>query len=196
MWTRLSCGYVHLGTDPVIFKIFTSRACIKTLLSPANPFTATYRLPCQRRVVRFLCTPPIRRTDSIPSCACASAGPPRGLDQSVGTSPDPQSWDSAPSSPSPAREWGVPGEPGLCICLSNTTPSSGPAPKCTEERGLKKDSEAEMSKPWGFYPHSPDPVFHQRARAVRPCAWVERKSSSAFCCVALLFFPDWRLKMG
>lgn len=66
---------------------------VHTLLSRANvdPLRVTDRLPCRHRVVHFLCTPPIRRTGSIPSCVCACAGPPRGLDQSVGTSPDPQS---------------------------------------------------------------------------------------------------------
>lgn len=53
-----------------------------------------------------------------------------------------------------------------------------------------------MSKPSGFYPQSPGPVFHQAAKAVRPSAWVAKESSSAFWCVALPFFPDWRLKVG
>lgn len=59
--------------------------------SNTGPLTVTDRLPCQHRAVHFLCTPPIRRTGSIPSCVCAFAGPPTGLDQSLGTSPDPQS---------------------------------------------------------------------------------------------------------
>ena len=108
--------------------ILVFHACNNTLLNCANPdpLTVTDHLPCQHRVVHFLCTPPIRRTGSIPSCVCVCAGPPRGLDQSVGTSPDPLRWDSAPSRPSPARQTGAPREPRLCICLSNTNPSFGP----------------------------------------------------------------------
>lgn len=153
--------------------------------------TRIQHLPCRHRVVRFLCTPPIRRTGSIPSCVCACAGPPRGLDQSVGT----QHSGSAPCSPSPTRETEWPRGPGLCICLSNTTPSSGPAPKRTKEQKLTiiKKSKAEMSKPSGFYPQSPDPLFHQAARAVRPSTRV--KLCILVCCSSF-FFPDWGLKVG
>lgn len=92
-----------------ILYVKKKKACLKC----ANPLTA--HLPCQRRAAHFLCIPPKRRTGSIPSCACACAGPPRGLDQSVGTSPDPQSWDSVPNSSSPAGGAGARGQPGLCI---------------------------------------------------------------------------------
>lgn len=162
------------------------------------------RLPCQRREVHFLCTLLIRRTGSIPSCVCFCAGHPRGLDQSVETSPDPQSWDWDPSSSSPAGETGAPEEPGLCICLSNTTRSFGLFPKSTEARRgakikkkKKKDRKAEMSKPSGFYPHSPDPVFHQKARAGRPSkehkGWKRVKLCILLYCSS--FLPDWRLKV-
>lgn len=53
-----------------------------------------------------------------------------------------------------------------------------------------------MSKPSGFYPHSPDPVFHQTARAVKPSTWVEKESSSAFCWAPPLFFPQSETKSG
>lgn len=163
-------------------------------LIPANAAPVTDLLPCQRRAAHSPCTPPIRRTGSIPSCVCSCAGPPRGLDQSAGTSPDPQSWDSAPSSPSPARETGAPGEPGLCICLSSATPSSGPPPK--KHRGqkssdrLKKDSKAEMSKPSGFYPHSPDPVFspERKSSQTRRRAHGSGKSQALHFAVLFLFF--------
>lgn len=140
--------------------------------SNTKPLTATDHWPCQRRAVRFPCTPPIRRTGSIPSCVCASPGRPRGPDQSVGTSPDPQSWASAPSSSSsfsPSRQTGAPEEPGLCICLSGTNPSFGlpskNALKQEEEQNSKKKNE--MSKPLGFYPHSLDSLFHRKATTVR-----------------------------
>lgn len=185
---------------------------VHTLLSRANadPLAVTYRLPCQHRVVHSLCTPPIRRTGSIPSCVCACAGPPKGLDQIVGTSPDPQSWDPSPSSPSPAREKGVPGEPGLCICLSNTTPSSGsgPPPKSTEARRVakiekkkkkeKKTVRLKCQNPQGFIHTVLTLCFTRKQEQSDPqkSTWVEKESSSAFCCVSLLFFPDWRLKVG
>lgn len=161
--------------------------------------TATDHLPCQHRVVHFLCTPPIRRTGSIPSCVCACAGPPRGLDQSVGTSPDPQSWDSAPSSPFPARETGVPGEPGLCICLSNTTPSSSgpPSKRHWGQRSKNVEKKKEKKKAEKLKCQNPQGLIHtvltlcftrkQEQSDPEKNAWVEKESSSAFCCVALLF---------
>ncbi len=155
--------------------------------------TVTDRLPCQHKVVHFLCTPPTQRTGSIPSCVCACAGPPRGLDQSVGTSPDPQSWDSAPSSLSATREAGAPGERGLCICLSNTTPSSGPPPKITEaRRGVKTEK-----RQWGWN------VKTLRALSTQswPCVSPEKqeqsdpvlglKKSQALHFAGFLFFFSW-----
>lgn len=46
-----------------------------------------------------------------------------------------------------------------------------------------------MSEPSGLYPHSPDPALRQTTRSVRPGAWPQKESSSAFCGVALLPLP-------
>lgn len=154
------------------------------------------RLPCQRREVHFLCTLLIRRTGSIPSCVCFCAGHPRGLDQSVETSPDPQSWDWDPSSSSPARETGAPEEPGLCICLSNTTRSFGLFPKSTEARRgakiknkKKKTEKLKCQNPQGFIHTVLTLCFTRKQEQADPqkSTRVEKESSSAFCCIALLF---------
>lgn len=157
------------------------------------------RLPCQRREVHFLCTLLIRRTGSIPSCVCFCAGHPRGLDQSVETSPDPQSWDWDPSSSSPARETGAPEEPGLCICLSNTTRSFGLFPKSTEaRRGAKiKNKKKKRQKSWNVK------TLRVLSTQSWPCVSPESKSrqtlkraqglkkSQALHFAVLLFFFAW-----
>lgn len=53
----------------------------------------------------------------------------------------------------------------------------------------KKGRKAEMSKPSGFYPDSPDPLFHQKAVAVRQRANGLKKSQALhFPLLLFLFF--------
>lgn len=139
----------------------------------AEALIVTHGLPCQRRVAHSLCTPPIRRTGSIPSCACACAGRPRGLVQSVGTCPGPQSWDSALNRPSPARETGSIARRRARALHTAELQHPNIWAELQTQRGQKsseikkitkiKKTEAEMSKPQRVYPHCPDPVFQREA---------------------------------
>lgn len=160
-------AFNHTQTELHLISLCSS-ACINSWLNRDNTdsLTVTDHLPCQHRVVHFLCTLPIRRTGSIPSCVCVFAEPPRGLDQTEGTCPDPPSGNSVPSSSRSVRQTGAPRGPERCECLSNADPSFGPPSKKAGKPEEEQNGKLKCQNLQGFI-HT-DPAFHQNTGAVRP----------------------------
>lgn len=159
-----------------------SCACNKSWLNRGHtdPLTVTDHSPCRRRAAHFLCTLPIRRTGSIPSCVCVSAAPPRGLDQTEGTSPDPPSGNSVPSSSCSARQTGAPREPERRVRPSSADPSSlGLRPN--EPPSQKRSKKNENVKTLRGFIHTVLTPRFTRTPGKGESAFLPRRSS--FCLI-------------